>query len=280
MREYWRGLPGRNGRWPDMAMAQSRAGRIMPAQQARTMVQRIFIKVVGFTDDERHALNTVFRLSEQCQTMYQLWQLESPEPAQMALLDASSWEARVEAESPLNRRVKLIWVGEDPPGQVWRSFQRPIAWPEVVEAMDEVFQPSRALDFELGMDTEAIQPQIASHKRALIVSASRELRLYLRARLALAMLTQADEAATGGEAVELARTNQYDLALVDFGIADMNAWTLLRQLRQGKRPIPHLAMANAPRSLPEHVRKWLTGAEALLGRPPEPSQLHDWLRSV
>ena len=94
------------------------------------------------------------------------------------------------------------------------------------------------------------------------------------------MLTQADEAATGGEAVELARTNQYDLALVDFGIADMNSWTLLRQLRQGKRPIPHLAMANAPRSLPEQARKWLTGAEALLGRPPEPSQLHDWLKSV
>ena len=51
------------------------------------MAQRVFIKVVGFSDEERHALNTVFRLSEQCRTMYQLWTPQAAEPPRALLLD-------------------------------------------------------------------------------------------------------------------------------------------------------------------------------------------------
>ena len=34
------------------------------------MAQRVFVKVVGFSDVERHALNSVFRLSEDRDTIY------------------------------------------------------------------------------------------------------------------------------------------------------------------------------------------------------------------
>ena len=202
------------------------------------MAQRVFIKVVGFDDDERHALNVVFRLSEQCQTMYQLWSNEAPEKPGMALLDGDSYEARLEAESPLNQDVKLVWVGKDPPPQIWRSFRRPLAWPDIVQAMDTVFVPDQGVDFDLGLDgggaIDIPIPEEMSTKRALIVATSRDLRLYLRARLSLAKLTQADEAESGSHAVELARGNQYDMALVDHGLTDMDAWALLRELRQGK----------------------------------------------
>lgn len=246
------------------------------------MAQRVFIKVVGFDDDERHALNVVFRLSEQCQTMYQLWSNEAPEKPRMALLDGDSYEARLEAESPLNEDVKLVWVGQNPPPQIWRSFRRPLAWPDIVQAMDTVFVPDQGLDFDLGLgdggSEPAPVPEEMSTKRALIVAASRDLRLYLRARLSLAKLTQADEAETGSHAMELARGNQYDMALVDHGLPDMDAWEVLRQLRQGKKPIAHVAMTNSGPSLPDHVRAWLTGADALLGKPPHPARLQAWLK--
>ena len=66
-------LPGHSGarldKHPGGALAT-----VQTLGQGRTgMAQRIYIKVVGFSDEERHALNTVFRLSEQCRTMYQLW---------------------------------------------------------------------------------------------------------------------------------------------------------------------------------------------------------------
>lgn len=245
------------------------------------MAQRIYIKVVGFSEEERHALNTLFRLSEQCLTMYQLWSPTARAPAGMALLDGDSYEARLEAESPLNAGMKLLWIGADPPPQVWRSLPRPLAWPEVIEAMDTVFHPSVDLDLD-DTPAESGPPSMPAlpPKLALIVSPSRDERLYLRARLSLADLTQADEAESGNEAVLLARGKQYDFALLDFRLPDMDAWSLLRELRQGKRPIQHVAMTKAQRSLPEHVRAWLGGAEALLDNPPHPQRLNAWLRRL
>lgn len=245
------------------------------------MAQRIYIKVVGFSEEERHALNTLFRLSEQCLTMYQLWSPQARSPAGMALLDGDSYEARLEAESPLNTGMKLLWIGAEPPPAVWRSIPRPFQWPEVIEAMDTVFSPA-SVDLDLDVPKADAHDSLppAPTKLALIVSPSRDERLYLRARLSLAYLTQADEAESGGEAVQLARSKQYDFALVDFRVQDMKAWDLLRLLKQGKKPIQHVALTKTQRSLPEHVRAWWVGAEALLDSPPHPRRLNAWLRRI
>lgn len=240
------------------------------------MAQRIYIKVVGFSDEERHMLNTVFRLSEQCRTMYQLWTPQAAEPARVALLDGQSWEARVEAESPLHNGLKLLWVGPNAPAGVWRSFQRPIAWPEIIAGLDAVFDPGAGA----AAVPAAAEPESAmANKTALIVSADRGERLYLRARLALARLTQADEAETGSHAMELARGKQYDVALVDASLGDMDAWALLSRLRGGRRPIRHLALTKAARSMAERLKAW-HGSTALLEDPPDPERLDAWLSRI
>jgi len=237
------------------------------------MVQRIYVKVVGFSDEERHALNTVFRLSEQCRTMYQLWTPQAAEPARVALLDAQSWEARVEAESPRQRDVHLLWVGPGAPASVWRSFQRPLSWHEVISSLDALFSPDAAAESDGQPDS------VMSQKQALIVSADRGERLYLRARLSLARMTLADEAESGSEAVQLARGKQYDLALVDAGLSDMDAWALVSQLRDGRLPIRHLALTKAARSVSERMRAW-RGRTALLEDPPDPARLDAWLSRI
>lgn len=247
------------------------------------MAQRIFIKVVGFPDEERHALNTVFRLSEQCRTMYQLWTPEAPEPPRIALLDADSHEARLEAEAPSAAGQRILWVGAHPPPAAWRVFARPLAWSEVIETLDLLFlTEEEGLDLDLGADLGLGDgdDSVMSQKLALIVSADRDKRLYLRARLSLARLTFADEADTGVQAVELAREKQYDVAFVDGALADMDACLLLRQLRQGRHPVPHLAMTQAGLSLAERLRARLAGAQAFLGHPPHPDRLKDWLSRI
>jgi len=239
------------------------------------MAQRIYVRVIGFSDEERHALNTVFRLSEQCRTMYQLWTVQATEPARAILLDGQSWEARVEAESPLNRDVRLLWVGSNAPATVWRTFQRPIGWPEVVAGLDSVFAGGPATQ----PGAEAELDSAMSEKRALIVSADRGERLYLRARLALARLTQADEAESAQEAMQLARGKQYDVALVNASLGDMDPWTLVSKLRSGRRPIPHLALTQAARSMSERLKAW-RGSTALLEDPPDPERLDAWLSQI
>lgn len=245
------------------------------------MPQRIYIKVVGFSPEERHALNTIFRLSEDGPTVYQLWTPDAGEPPKMAFLDGQSWEARVDAESPLNEGIKIMWVGGDPHERTWRAFQRPLSWPDIVQSMELVFRPATAVDLDLGSDEDHVpSAEQMQDKRALIVSPTRSDRLYLRARLALAQLTQADDAESGNHALELARDTHYDVALVDFSLPDMQALELVRELRQGKRAIAHVAVTKADRSLPEHVRAWMAGAEALLDKPPHPRRLYELLRRV
>ncbi|HEX2545207.1 MAG TPA: response regulator [Ramlibacter sp.] len=239
------------------------------------MAQRIYIKVFGFSDEERHTLNTVFRLSEGCRVMYQLWTPQAPETHRVALLDGQSWEARVEAESPLRADVKLLWVGSNAPASVWRSFARPIVWPDIIASLDILFSPEAGIDVELGDAHEAEM----SARRALIVSADRNERLYLRARLALARMTCADEAESADQALQLARRKQYDLALLDSGLRDMDAWELLRQLRAGNHPVNHIAMTKVVRTVPERMRAKVRGA-MLLEHPPHPGRLDAWLSRV
>ncbi|MBG9387113.1 response regulator transcription factor [Caenimonas aquaedulcis] len=246
------------------------------------MGQRIFVKVVGFTDVERHALNTVFRLSDSREVSYCLWMPDAPEAPRLALFDGLSYEAPVELESPHLAGMRIIWVGPSGPASAWRTFQRPIAWTEIVAAMDQLFAPD-PLDFDLGFgeDTTLPPPADDAHpKRALIASPDRDERLYLRARLALANMTQADEAETGAQALELARQHEYDVALVDFHLPDVEGWAFLKELKQARPPIPHLIVTKSGTSLADSVRGWLSGAQAFLPKPPHPGKLQRLLRRV
>jgi DNA-binding response OmpR family regulator len=60
----------------------------------------------------------------------------------------------------------------------------------------------------------------------------------------------------------------------------MTPWALLRQLRAGRKPIRHVAMTKARRSVAERVRAWLGGAEAMLDQPPHPRRFQDWLSRI
>ncbi|HYD76568.1 response regulator [Ramlibacter sp.] len=247
-------------------------------------MQRVFVKVLGFSDVERHALNTLFRLSEERETGYALWNPEYGVAAQIALIDSDSHEAVVEFESPSNAGLKRIWIGPHAPAQAWRSFERPIQWPEVISAMDHLFMPPPDLDFDLGDPQEAqdtVPPEPGPPpRRALIASPDREQRLYLRARLALAGLTQADDAASAADALECARLNRYEIALVDFALAGEAGWTFVRQLRACEPGIPHVIVTKDRVSAGEKLRAWFADQPVLLAKPPHPGKLKALLERV
>ena len=93
------------------------------------MGSTVFVKVVGFRDVERHALNTVFRVSAEQPTCYALWTPESPVMPHIALIDVESYAAGLALASPgLNPHLKLICVGEGAPARAWRVFPRPNNW--------------------------------------------------------------------------------------------------------------------------------------------------------
>ena len=240
------------------------------------MTRTVSVRVMGFEDSERHSLNTLLRLSDGRDIQYQLWH-GGPGP-DLALIDSKSYEAVLELESPSNAGLKMIWIGPGMPPQAWRCFERPVQWADVVAAMDEMFQAPSGLDFDLTMPG-ALDESIPG-RRALIASADRNHRLYLRARLALSQITTADEAETAAGALELVRRHRYDLALVDLDLPGAEGWKLVRRLGAMRPRITHLIVTNGRASTGERMRAWLAGAHNLPGERVDPVQLQALLERV
>jgi CheY-like chemotaxis protein len=240
------------------------------------MGQRVFVKVVGFDDVERHALNTLFRVSEDSENSFALWSPETRAEPGLALIDSQSYEARVEFESPLNGKLKMVWVGPHAPARAWRSFQRPLRWSEVIATMDELFQPAEPLD----LDLDAADSLLPGSRRALIAGADRAERLYLRARLALAGITQADEAESGEQVLELVRNNRYEVAFVDFGLPGVGGWELVRRVTSAQPRIPLVAVTKDTVSPRERLKAHGSGVALMLAKPPHPTKIKALLEKV
>ena len=248
--------------------------------------QRIFVKYYGFGNAERHALETVFRLSESRETVYAQWAPGVPEKPQILLIDGDNWEAVLALANPANDGLKLIWVGAGAPDQAWRVFSTPVKWSAVVEAMDQAVALSVAdlllscsddsTQLDLGEDTspaplEAAGPAV---RRVLVVDAGRDERLYLRAKLASAGLYQIDEAASGAEALACLQTQAYQLVIVDLGLTDMDSWQLIKAIDKHQPAIAHLFVTGLASAWPQGWRARLNGAQAYLKKPLHPEQLH------
>lgn len=247
------------------------------------MAQRVFVKVVGFSAAERHALNTVFRLSEEREIMYSMWVRGAPEAPRLLLVDGENAGA-AELRSRNAAAARLVWVGPHAPPDAWRVVQRPIAWTELLHGMDSFFGSTEALDFDLGPGTDAMDTQppepLPPPRRALIASADREQRLYLRARLALAGLAMVDEAETGPQALALASRQAYCLAIVEHHLPQIDAWSVLRRLRAGVLQRPAVIVAKSGGSLRDRLRARFGGAAAFIDTPVAPVTLHDALQKV
>ncbi len=245
------------------------------------MPTSVYVKVVGFTDVERHALNTLFRLSQGQAATYLLWTADLTVPPHMALIDVDSYEAGLELASPgFNPNLKMICIGSGAPAKAWRSFPRPIQWPQVVRAMDELFAPPQGLDIDVGFgDTLAnmVPPGI---KVTLIVDPSRDERFYLRARLALSGLLEVDEAVSAEQALELAGRRHYDLVLVSMDLPDMDGWKLIEQLVALDPPIGCVVMSTMDPSWQMRERAEQAGCHGLLVKPYDPTQVVSLLQKV
>ena len=243
-----------------------------------SMGKTVFVKVVGFRDVERHALNTLFRLSMERATCYSLWTPEAPVLPHIALIDTESYEGGILLASPkLNPNLKLICVGPGAPAHAWRVFARPLNWTAVIHAMDQLFA-SQSVDIDI-FDEEPSTVVPPGVRVCLIVDPSRDERLYLRARLALAGLIEADEAETVGAAAVMARERHYDIVIVNVDMPD-EPWDLVRRLVAANPPIGSVVASAANATWAVHERAELAGCRAVLDRPYDPGHVFRVLEMI
>lgn len=267
-------------------------------------VKRIFVKYYGFTDTERHALESMLRLSESRDVVYSAWTAQTAEAipvADILVIDGDSWEAVLELANPSHDAVKLIWVGQDPPPQAWRVFPAPVRWSAVLGAMDKEFAPtghhSEPIDLDIphdhdvdvlldetGDDTEPLPLEPGElplpGRRVLVVDRGRDERLYLRAKLATAGLHEVDEAATGTDALVLLNTYAYHLVTVDLGLSDMDPWQLIKAVDNTRPAIAHLFVTGTAPLWQVGLRARFSGAQVYLHKPLHPGQLKKLLQKI
>jgi len=243
------------------------------------MGSTVFVKVVGFRDVERHALNTVFRLSMERPTTYALWTPEAPVLPHIALIDVESYEAGLALASPnLNPSLKLICVGNGAPQNAWRVFARPLNWTAVIHAMDQLFATG-TVDIDIGMDGESPTILPPGVRRTLLVEPSRGDRLYLRARLSLAGLIEVDEAETVQQATVKAREQHYDVVLVNVDMLD-EPWGLVERLVAREPAVGSVVITTGNNAWAMHERAERAGCRAVLNRPYDPGHLFRVLQMV
>jgi CheY-like chemotaxis protein len=117
--------------------------------------------------------------------------------------------------------------------------------------------------------------------QALVIDPDRESRFYLRAKLSMAGLFLADEAANGGEALYLLKTRRYRVVILDLDLPDMDGWLLAAKVRLGGPSLPEsLVLTRRKLSWLDEIRARRTGASHWLRKPLHPIELAQVLRDV
>lgn len=255
--------------------------------------QRIYVNVVGFTDTERHALNTVFRLSSDREVHYAPWvpSAKGAAPmvmnAEVALVDGDSAEAVLSHAKALPAGQRLIWVGSHAPAHAWRVWERPIRWAEVLHDLDAVFAAKQAdsgfVDFDitrpqsLFLDLDVLAPVT---RRALLVGVKGNDLKALRAQLTVAGVHELDETDMTDYAVELIARHPYCCGVFNMDDVLVDAWSLARLFADRHPQAMTLGITEHAGPLAAWWHKRLvrretqkTGVNALLGLPFEPDEL-------
>jgi hypothetical protein len=249
------------------------------------MSERVFVQVVGFGDAERHSLNTLFRLSQEQAVSYALWMPGAPEQPRLVMMDGDSYESRFVLETlDVSTGTQLMWMAKDTsntvPAIASCSFQRPLDWPAIVQALDQAFPAPTPIDMDLdfsntGPGPEAPEP---SGPRGLIVSANTHTALYLHAKLSLAGIRWVDDVNHASNALQLTAIYSYQVVMVDIDEPQQADWDQVAAMRANIPEGAQLIMLVAHVVTAKERAKAATyGAVGIFEKPPHPGELQKLL---
>lgn len=245
------------------------------------MTTSVMVRVMGFSDVERHSLNTLFRLSTRQIPSYQLWMPDSAAQPHVALIDVDSYEASLELESPnFNPHLKVIAVGAQAPAQAWRFMPRPVDWAALLRELDALFATMGGLDIDVGALSVPDRTAPPGVTVCLVVGLPAEQRLYLRARLALAGHTDMDEADSAAQASQLLSQRRYDLMIIGLDPVDTDVWGLVEGLKDMQTPPRSVVLATASPTWAVMERADALGCVGLLEIPFLPRQVLAILQKI
>lgn len=200
----------------------------------------VWVKVVGFSNEERHAIQTMLRLSHDGNVRLRWWSAQNGVAPHLVLLDSESLAGDLEMQMPsFNPSTKTIVVGKEGgavPG-MWCRFERPLDWARILQEFEALFllngmqaplhEPGDSSS--TGVEEYCVPP---GYKSALIVGLKREDQMYLKARLALQGIIHVDEVAGANEAAKNMSRRDYQIVIVGCPLLDVDVLTFIHALHE------------------------------------------------
>jgi CheY-like chemotaxis protein len=245
------------------------------------MQSTIWVKVVGFSAVERHSINKLFRLSVGQTPCYSLWSPDAPASPDVSLIDLDCDQAETEmAALSFDADHPLIAIGGTPNNQASYNFQRPVDWNQIVQMLDDLFVSQISLDAETVHDDLGEVTAPPGARATLLVGMTLQERLYLRARLALARLTDVDEAETAEQADPYVSSRHYDVVIISLELGDADPWSLVQALNGMLSPPRAVIVATEKPSRLVMEQADQSGCIGVLDIPFNPPQVLGLLQKV
>lgn len=246
----------------------------------------VWVKVVGFSTEERHAIQTMLRLSQESSIRFKWWVPTCGLAPNLLLLDTESHEAELEVQSPsFNPFTKSIVVGGalSVPG-TWRQIERPLDWRQMLREFETLFVSAEIdlLLHEPGSSkehpgTESIPP---GFKTGLIVGLSREEQFYLKARLALQGIAHVEEVDDATQAAEQMGSHRYDMVIVAYPLPDVDARSFIQVLLERREAPMEVVVVLTEPAWKETLDMESTGIRGVLETPFLPHQVGELISQL
>lgn len=207
----------------------------------------VWVQVIGFTSEERHAIHTLFQLSQARETKFHWWSETGAHPPHVHLVDLESHEAELAIQSPnFCTNTKSLVVGNGlVVGGCWRVFERPLAWGAVIETLESLFEHvhpvNDSVDRADGAQTLPMEVPLSvppGFKTGLIVGLAREEQLYLKARLALQGIAHVEETTSIDAAIESMQRRRTDILILGRTIPAVDVVAFVQAQRE--RRVGHM----------------------------------------
>ena len=242
----------------------------------------LHVALVGFSDFERRALGSFFRLAAPPALALEL--VREPAAARVLVADGSQ-AGTLRQVAALGRIADTVFIGGDAPAGAAARLQRPIDALQVLRAIETL---ARALPQLPAADAENIELPAAARKRgpsfsALLVDDSAIALRYLQLRLQR-MGIDSDLAHGSARALELLAQRAYGFVFIDVELGEgsaLDGLALCQHVRRQHRHVggraPVLVMVSAHHSPVDRARGTFAGCDHYLAKPAEDEALRQLL---
>lgn len=244
---------------------------------------RYTVALQGFSDFERNALASFFRLAESRAPAYA--QAPSLGEADFVVADADHPGA-VAAVRGADRLHDTVFIGTRPPAAATAFLPRPIEPTHIVRQLDLLLEQRLATLEEpaapdwSGSGPGALEPDPLTAKHVLVVDDSRVAARFLQVRLQR-LGYRVHVAQSPEEALAHIAGHPVAIAFLDVVLgehASMDGLALCQRIRQTRPSPPRVALVTALATSSDRVRGALAGCDVYLTKPLMESEFRDALK--